>query len=262
MSHNYLPYFFLITLAALMQICFTQSPNNMAGEGKLSQPLSNAWMEAHHHMPDRVEERVRLRTGNSNGPIQPQLFGFPPLKPPARFSGHLKIADPYPAVLSYVLGAEWLSHLITTTAHNASDSWEVSHIPVPNDPTDEAAHCFKMRRCGATYQGQYRPWESQPPESLNDIKDYIMGWPSDGGVWVLRLPPGLFETRDLEEAMEYLGRIDDGTEVNYELEHRQLKEKLREQKDMDGYSKVLKHEGAMYFKDPKDCPEILRFGLL
>ena len=41
-----------------------------------------------------------------------------------------------------------------------------------------------------------------------------------------------------------------------------LKGRLREQLDMEGYFEVLKKNGAFYYADPGECPDIVHLGLL
>ena len=91
-----------------------------------------------------------------------------------------------PAETSYILGPDWKPHIIVTTSNNPNHK-EWSYISIPNDPVNEADHCFRMRRCGAIRESLPSFGPQSPSEPLNkQMKGQIMGWPSDGGVWYFR----------------------------------------------------------------------------
>lgn len=112
------------------------------------------------------------------------ICGLLPRHPGGGSSGYLYIRQPCPAEISYILGPDWKSHIIVTTSNNLKHK-EWSYISIPNDPVNEANHCFRITRCGAMREGLPSFGPQWPPDPLNKkMKVQIMGWPSDGSVWV------------------------------------------------------------------------------
>ena len=121
-----------------------------------------------------------------------------------------------------------------------------------------------MKRCGAQLYQTTPPWEEaargrNPYHELS--KKQIMGWPAAGGVWIYRLPGALFENRSLEEGMEYLDRVESGEEADYVHELNELKLRLSQRLDMEGYCNILQENGAVFYQDPAECPEVKILGL-
>jgi len=61
--------------------------------------------------------------------------------------------------------------------------------------------------------------------------------------------------------MEYLDRVGSGEEADYEHELNELKLRLSQQLDMEGYCNILQEKGAVFYQDPAECPEVKILGL-
>lgn len=117
------------------------------------------------------------------------LNGFLPRSDISQQPSFIFLSNPPPAYVSYVLGADWRSQIMippndqsNTKANGCSRVNGYSYIPRPNDGANEAEHCLRMKRCGATL-GSFPPKDEMKCE-----KTQIFGWPSKGGVWVYRIP--------------------------------------------------------------------------
>jgi hypothetical protein len=118
-----------------------------------------------------------------------------------------------------------------------------------------------MKRCGAqlchtaslfaaeTYGGRENPYHELS-------KKQIMGWPSTGGVWVYRLPSLLLGDLSIDEGPE------SGEDADHEQELSKMKQRLWQQPDMEEYCKVLQDNGAVFYENPAECPEVTMLGLL
>ncbi|KAH8586689.1 hypothetical protein B0O99DRAFT_602291 [Bisporella sp. PMI_857] len=161
----------LTTLAGFVQVAWTCFPSCMA-----RQTIS----------PPRVDSDEWLQTqvcdvGNMDGFPGPQKFrlrkigasielnGFPASEATSGNPGFLQMQNPYPAAISYVLGKDWGLRLNTSVWCNDESKCGVGYIFVSDDPVDEASHCLRMRRCGATYRERYRAWDTYPQEPLNGV---------------------------------------------------------------------------------------------
>jgi hypothetical protein len=187
------------------------------------------------------------------------IYGFPAPTPDSPSLSYLVIPNSSPAVRLYILGPAWDSRLSKVPPYSQGC------IPIPDDPVDEARHCLLMKRFGAELMDATLP--ARPgPAAMNPYrqisKRQLMGWPTTGGVWVYRLPQVFFKATTVEEDMQYLGRIADGKEEDYEHELRELKRRLSKQLTMEDYCNVLKEKGATFYLDPASCPEVKLLGLL
>ncbi|KAF1938133.1 hypothetical protein EJ02DRAFT_325193, partial [Clathrospora elynae] len=116
-----------------------------------------------------------------------QLYAYPTQRKPNTL---VQLQTPIPAIVSYVLGPSW---------HN--DLSDGQTIAVPQESwtkEDETALAFRMLRGGGAIMdvsyannmwwlfgdGFDSAWTAAEQQ-----KKYIFGWPKDGGVWVLHLPP-------------------------------------------------------------------------
>ncbi len=110
-----------------------------------------------------------------------------------------------------------------------------------------------------------------PPEGPTQAAEkQIFCWPSDeagGRVWVLRISMSSWRSGDDDnfwstevgfEAMLDLLKDCDGESEMMDL----LAMRIIEQEDMDGVCNVLREAGGIYYKDLKQCPELVKLGLL
>jgi len=93
-------------------------------------------------------------------------------------------------------------------------------------------------------------------------KKQIMGWSFADGVWIYRLPGALSKETSLEEGMEDLDRVESGEEADYEHELNEMKLRLTQQLEMERYCTNLQENGAVFYQDPAECPEVKILVLL
>jgi hypothetical protein len=102
-----------------------------------------------------------------------------------------------------------------------------------DEPEKEEAHCAKMRQLAAS-------WFRDPDHELRAEAKYrnrepdapllFIGWPDDGGVWVIH-------TTLSQSARKGLGRIGNA----FTMEER---------------CKIIQQLGGIYYADAKDCPHL------
>ena len=191
------------------------------------------------------------------------IYGFPPSAKSFPEPGWLYLNNPPQAVRDYVPGSCRRERL--TTKRGKSPSASATYIPIPPDDAEEGRHCLLMKRCGAIYKESSDILEEMD-RPMQGSEKQIFGWPSEGGVWVFRLPQSLlrwpfgddqFRSGDMQ--IELMSRSD---EEGWDEQKSLLDSKLRAQEDMDGYCEVLKDYGAQYYTDINECPEIHTLGLI
>jgi len=191
------------------------------------------------------------------------MCGILPRKSNGRLSGYLSLIDPSPAEISYILGPDWQSQIITMLSESP-DKEERKVIPVPDDLRDEANHCLLMRRCGAMREGlPHGDYLTSPDPLDSGMGQQIMGWPSYGGVCVLPRSK-ISEYRLTLKELESIGAEDCGpprAEDDPYVKKVMFGIKLQKQDDMDGFCKVLLEAGGTYYENIEDCLEVLRLGL-
>ncbi|GCB28263.1 hypothetical protein AAWM_11148 [Aspergillus awamori] len=112
------------------------------------------------------------------------------------------------------------------------DRFRTTERPSKSDPNwqaKEEAHCDRMRRLGARWvETNYDLFELMVSER-EDTDPYIcVGWPAEGGVWVLNTTYGR--------------AIDLGTAIIYNANN------------MEERCEMIKILGGIFYQDPKDCP--------
>jgi len=193
--------------------------------------------------------------------------------------GCLHLSNPPHAYISYILGPDWRSRLVTPPEHylntkstrrSKNDHSKVpgySYIPVPydDDNHNEDEHYLRMKRCEARLVvPNDDSWLEAQDQPIQAGEKQIFGWPSAGGVWVywippagLRLDPGYYNEHDwLETAIRYM---EQGEPEREALDALQLE--IRAQTHMEGVCGVLKNAGAMYYENIEECPEVSELGL-
>jgi hypothetical protein len=205
---------------------------------------------------------VRLQT--SSYPIASQIYAYPSQRPPQTL---IQLPTTIPAIVEYILDWTWREHLS-----------ELGTISVPRNWTndDETALTLRVLRSDGAimdHSSALDSWwvfedgfgERWLPGQRQ--QKYMFGWPTTGGVWVLRLPP-LLETdphddsilvREMEEYQQILRRDrsvyrrSDGS-VSYG--------DLEESETMDELFRRLKEKGAMFYAEVGDSSGVIESGLL
>ena len=192
------------------------------------------------------------------------IYGFPQRVPPTDY--HLELRSPMPAQLSYILGADWRSRCIETTSNNRFvKEWRYIPLSDDDDDDDETEHCLRMRRCGAQLV-QMKFWLQEQQGRYNEeASKQIMGWPSDGGVWVYQLPVNPFAGKPIEETIDEqfaaLARYSSGLREDPREKVWNLKSELAKTSDMDQFCEVLSKYGAKHYENLFSCPETTRLRL-
>jgi hypothetical protein len=138
----------------------------------------------------------------------------------------------------------------------------------PKYLAEEIAHSLRMCRCGAVAVAVQDDIEKFDSERVIWPREYFFGWPASGGVWVLRLQlsdselgiPPVDQYRTDEEIMEQNWR-----EVlmweQRDKDNMAIADKLNQQEDMEGVSRVLEEAGARFYPVIEDCPEAVELNL-
>jgi hypothetical protein len=181
----------------------------------------------------------------------------------------IRLQTAIPAIVDYILRPTWRTELTAQPRPHLRLS-----VPQENwTNEDEIALALRMLRGGGPvidvsyahgvpwlYDDGFFSW------TLADQQEkYIFGWPEDGGVWVLALPPLLQKhidqtidfgkelARTEGEAERRVSRVYDGSVYYGELV---------ESKTMEQFCEKLKDAGAVYWKEVGECAEIVEEGLL
>ena len=222
--------------------------------------------------PNQVIPTVRLQGRD-------WLFGFAPASSTNTTRGFFYIDRPSEAQLSYILGPEWRSLIITKAypkidSHMRPISGQVvtsQYIARPDDDEDnEAEHCLRMRRCGAVFVTGLEQMRALTdhnvnggaPFGLQEIERHIFGWPETGGVWIYRIPQEVFAAHDAHTSGTgplYL-RPDNYEDVVAAVNN--LKINVKKQEDMQQVVNLLKDAGASFYDNIEDCPEVVKLKLV
>jgi hypothetical protein len=100
-----------------------------------------------------------------------------------------------------------------------------------HDPVEEDAHCSRMTKLGAVWFESDQAWgyHMVRPRKPDEIVT-VTGWPTGGGVWVLKTT--------LEQSKQRgLGRISNAL-------------------NMDERCKMIKMLDGSFYSDPKKCPDL------
>ena len=213
---------------------------------------------------------VRLRLSGNN---TVRIFGFPQQDLPDALeiplenfgtSGYtplLYLRADVPAHISYIMGSDWRDNLRDDHQTDSRRMWHDGEVILrpgaslprktrnmelaPNEElaSEEQAHCVRMLRCGA--KAILSEVDSDVSErticGLPDFPEQIFGWPSTGGVWILRkLSP--------DNPMPL-------------VEYGEFRRSLSEYTDMDALCRALQDAGGEYYEAIEDCPEAVQLGL-
>jgi hypothetical protein len=96
---------------------------------------------------------------------------------------------------------------------------------------------------------------------------YIFGWPTDGGVWVLQLPPLLAKHTsgyyDIGEELEEIKRMNGGDKTLFRhLDGSIYYGDLVKSQTMADLCKNLNEKGAIFYAKIKNSTEVIESGLL
>jgi hypothetical protein len=221
-------------------------------------------LPAFSHEPLVYPTRMRVSTDYSERKTY-ELYAYPTPRPAETL---LYLHTGIPAIVTYVLGPAWRDEL---TAR------QIVTVPQTNWTT-HAEHDMALRllRGGGAIidisfaNGQW--WIFDEGLGINWLhaeqqKKYIFGWPKDGGVWVLHLPPLLEKHHN--------GRINFEDEIDQidnwdSMEHTVFRDSdgsvyygdLAKSTTMDDLCNQLKSAGAIYYAEIRDSPEVIDSQLL
>tara|TARA_R110002003_G_scaffold112_10_gene9614 strand:- start:112 stop:657 length:546 start_codon:yes stop_codon:yes gene_type:complete len=96
---------------------------------------------------------------------------------------------------------------------------------------------------------------------------YVFGWPTDGGVWVLRLPPLLDKHtggyHDIGEELEGAQRMNEEDEELFRHQDGSVYYgDLVKSQTMDDLCRNLENKGAIFYAKIEDSTEVIESGLL
>lgn len=123
---------------------------------------------------------------------------------------------------------------------------------------EEVAHCVRMRCCGAIAFRSEIDAASSAIEGWRDPPRQIFGWPSTGGVWILRYPE--LEVHDDIDLWRRHPEITRDFRRTI-FQHDEVRESLRQYTDMDDLSRALKSAGPKYYAAIADCPRVVKLVL-
>lgn len=228
----------------------------------------------------RPDPAVRLRLTDDN---TARIFGFPPDGLPTgvpRTLPHFGNSGPpllylrgdVQPYLEYVIGSDWREKPLDDHKTNDQHTYHDGKVILrPGASTnkgtveaeateDERAHCVRMLRCGArgirsevdANSLDTIGWETPPKQ--------IFGWPSSGGVWILRYPP--FDKRTFMLDAVRVNPETIGEYTRQEHQYLQLEDSLSQYSDMDELCRALEGAGGEYYAAIEDCPEVVELELI
>lgn len=159
-----------------------------------------------------------------------------------------------PAMVTYILGPDWEKQL---GAKHTIDGVEESGTE------DEVALGLRILQAGGSVvdlsdaRGNGEMMDlvaSKESDDWQKRQKYMFGWPADGGVWVLELPPWAehdpfhpMPKPDKGLGRYYTGNLDCGP--------------LKNIQDMEGLCPMLERLGAKFYKSAGESKEVKEFGL-
>jgi hypothetical protein len=237
-----------------------------------------------------TEIRLQISSTNSS---EVHIFGFPPQEdfpkamryPPSTFGTN----GPYihyvlgnsPASVNYIMGDDWRSNLQSDPSDSSRGDIIFRPSTTPNstcDPSlslkddatvleEERSHSLRMRRCGAVAvfsQEDIRNHDDRQRRPSPDSPNYLLGWPKNGGVWVVRSPwadpaPERSEgySEDLERRLADAHKQDARENV-----YHALAAKAHQQETMEEVCQVLEEGGARFYANVEDSPEAVELNLV
>jgi hypothetical protein len=214
--------------------------------------------------PEPLAYPTRLQIAHNSPGFQ--LWAYPLQRQPNTL---IQLQTAIPAIVGYILGPTWRTELNAQPRPHPRLS-----VPQSNwTDEDETALALRMLRGGGAiidvsytlgapwlYDDGFSSWTAAEQQ-----KKYVFGWPEDGGVWVLALPPLLQKHIDQDidfgeelartegEAERRVSRVYDGS-VHYG--------ELVDSETMGQFCKKLKDAEAVYWGEVGECAEIVEEGLL
>jgi hypothetical protein len=206
---------------------------------------------------------VRLQM--TSNPTVSQLYAYPAQRPASTL---VQLQTGIIAIVEYVLGPTWREQLS-----------ELGRIRVPqsnwtND--DETAVALRVLRGGGAildntsvlnrwwvfedgFGSRWLPAEQQ--------QKYVFGWPTHGGVWVLRLPPLLAKHKngyyDIGEEFEQVQRMNAADKALFRhLDGSIYYGDLIKSQTMEELCRSLEEKGATFYAKIEDSTEVIESGLL
>lgn len=232
----------------------------------------------------RPDPAVRLRfTGNDTV----RIFGFPQEKLPDALEKPLPnfgtigrtpllyLRTNVPAYVSYVMGSDWRSKLRDDHFSDARHMWRNGRVilrPSAEEIVEneklarkEQAHYERMLRCEPKVIRS--KGDTAPPRLVVDACDnpskQVFGWPSGGGVWILRRSTFLDNPRASYLSGTYDDDIDSATRRRKaEVLYNELVTSRKEYADMDELCRALEDAGAEFYPSIHECPEAVELGLV
>jgi hypothetical protein len=218
---------------------------------------------AYPHEPLMYPTRLRITSNITKY----QLYAYPNPRPPNTL---VQLQTQIPAIVSYVLGSTWRDELNGGTGLS---------VPQQNwTENDESALALRMLRGGAAlldntwaneqwwlFDEGFSEWRN-----AEQRKKYIYGWPEEGGVWVLQLPP-LLEKHvkydaggvDLDEALDQMERWESIVDTVFrDLDGSVHYGDLVGAETMEEFCGRLESKGARFYADFRDSPEVIEDRLL
>jgi len=180
--------------------------------------------------------------------------------------------------IDYIMGGGWRSELrndhytpenhmfhdgavILRPSSMADDSPSAgSEIRARLGAAEEQAQCLRLRRCGAfCVRSEVDVILGETTAQASPAQ--LFGWSASGGVWVLRMYPRVMkEHENTLSTRTDQGRLAAATEV---ADRFFLAENLaKQQEDMSGLCRVLEDAGGEFYGDLRDCPEVVKLGLV
>jgi hypothetical protein len=195
-----------------------------------------------------------------------QLWAYPHQRQPNTL---IQLPTAIPAIVDYISGPTWRTELNAQPRPHPRLS-----VPQSNwTDEDETALALRMLRGGgAVIDVSYAHgvlWLYDDGFSSRTYaekqKKYIFGWPEDGGVWVLALPPLL--QKHIEQTIDFgeeLARTEGEAErrVSHVYDGSVHYGELVESETMGQFCEKLKDAGAVYWKEVGECAEVVGEGLL
>lgn len=264
--------------------------NTTTGTNKSAASLSGASVSCRGFvMSPPPDPAIRLRLTN-DGSVK--IFGHPPQEDYPQHMWYVQtdslmeehyvhfLPGDSPACVEYVMGNEWRSQLRNDYGRSSTDAVILRPSAVISNDTEcgrasvnsldaaaeveDRAHSLRMRRCGAVAICSESDARHYDYDRKSNVPQYLFGWPSDGGVWILRsswstrspIPPG-GDHRSHEEIMD-----DNWRKVEIDEAYVTFAETLKQHDDMEDVCQALKESGAQFYVNIEDCPEAVMMNLV
>lgn len=200
----------------------------------------------------------------SQSPHTFNLYAYPSQRPPATL---VQLQTQIPSIVEYVLGPTWRQH---------TDALGRLDVPQGNwtnqEETDVALRMLKVGGFLMDTSCAHGMWWYFDEGfaywvNVQQRQEYIFGWPSEGGVWVLHLPA--FEKKNLtfdeeiaEQWKDSERRRDDNRLVARYLDGSIDFANLTQSRTMNEFCSYMRAHGAVFFPEIVQSPEVHDAGLL